>query len=46
MARLDFSPFYQNVSGPRSLSQGEIVLAYTNVFGTGARRSGKGATGR
>ncbi|MFD1033543.1 hypothetical protein ACFQ15_02665 [Sphingomonas hankookensis] len=46
MARLDFSPFYQNVSGPRSLSQGEIVLAYANVFGTGARRSGKGATGR
>ncbi len=46
MARLDFSPFYQNVSGPRSLSQREIVLAYTKVFGTGARRRGKGANGR
>ncbi|RSV19250.1 hypothetical protein CA236_04180 [Sphingomonas sp. ABOLG] len=46
IASLDFSPFYQNVSGPRSLSQGEIVLAYTKVFGTGARRPGKGAKRR
>jgi hypothetical protein len=46
MSRLDFSPFYQNVSGPRSLSQGEIVLAYTKVFGTGASRPSKGVKRR
>ncbi len=39
MERVDFSPFYQNVSGPRSLSQGEIVLAYTKQFGGGSERS-------
>lgn len=46
MARVDFSAFYQKVSGPRSLSQGEIVLAYTTTFGNGAGRPGKGTKGR
>ncbi len=41
MAHLDFSPFYQNVSGPRSLSKGEIVLAYTEVFGNGGKPAGQ-----
>lgn len=38
MEGLDFSPYYQNTSGPRSLSQGEIVLAYTRRFGNGSKR--------